>query len=127
MTSSTSGGACSGLDPFTVLYIRTTKIVRGILVMTSILQPLAGASSSSSLAVSPDQDSFDDYPEIGISDCGDSVGEGHLIFMVVPNGDPSHNTSNRYTTIGRSEASDARTPNVGMIQNLNPYFNVVRL
>jgi hypothetical protein len=127
MTSSTSGGACLGLDPFTVLYICTTKIVRGILVMTSILQPLAGASSSSSLAVSPDQDSFDDYPEIGISDCGDSVGEGHLIFMVVPNGDPSHNTSNRYTTIGRSEASDARTPNVGMIQNLNPYFNVVRL
>jgi hypothetical protein len=40
---------------------------------------------------------------------------------------PSHNSSNRYPTIGRSEASDAQTPNDGMIQNLNSDFNDVRL
>jgi hypothetical protein len=64
-TSSTSGGGCSSLDPFAGLYICTAKIVRGIPVMTSTLWPLAEASSSSSLAASPDQDSSDDYPEIG--------------------------------------------------------------
>jgi hypothetical protein len=37
-TSSTSGGACSGLDPFVGLYIRTAKIVRGIPVLTSTLR-----------------------------------------------------------------------------------------
>jgi hypothetical protein len=127
MTSSTSGGDCSGLDPFTRLYIRTTKIVRGISVVMSTLRPLAGASSSSSSAASPDQDSSDDYPKIRISACGDSVGEGHLIFMVALNRDPSHNNSNRYPTIGRSEASDAQTPNDGMIRNLNLDFNAIRL
>jgi hypothetical protein len=47
--------------------------------------------------------------------------------MVAPNGDPLHNSSSRYCTIKRSEASNARTPNAGMIQNLNPDFNTVRL
>jgi hypothetical protein len=37
MTSSTSGGACSGLDPFAGLYIRIAKIVRGIPVVASTL------------------------------------------------------------------------------------------
>jgi hypothetical protein len=101
-TSSTSGGACSGLDPFAGLYICTAKIIRGILVVTSTLQPLAGASSSSSSAASPDLYSTDDYPEIGISANGDSAREGCLIFMVAPNGDPSHNSSSRYPTIGIS-------------------------
>jgi hypothetical protein len=36
-TSSISGGACSGLDPFAGLYDRTTKIVQGIPVVMSIL------------------------------------------------------------------------------------------
>jgi hypothetical protein len=125
-TSSTSGGACSGLDPFVGCYICTAKLIRGIPVVTSILQPSTGASSSSSSVASPDQDSSDDYPEIGISTCGDSAREGQFIFMVAPNGGPSHNSSSRYPTIGRLEVSDARTPNAGMIQNLNPYFNVVR-
>jgi hypothetical protein len=125
MTSSTSGGTCSGLDPFAGLYIHTA--VRGIPVMTSTLWPLVGTSSSSSSAPSSDQDSSDDYPEIGISVCGDSAGEGHLIFMVAPNGDLSHNSSSRYSTIGRSEAFDARMPNDGMIQNLNLNFNAIRL
>jgi hypothetical protein len=46
---------------------------------------------------------------------------------VVPNGDRSHNSSSRNPTIGRSEASDARSPNVGIIRNLNPEFNAMRL
>jgi hypothetical protein len=85
-TSSTSGGACSGLDPFVGLYICTIKIVRGIPVVMYTFQPLAGASSSSSSATSPDQDSSDDYPEIRVSVCGDSAREGRLIFMVTQMG-----------------------------------------
>jgi hypothetical protein len=126
-TSSTSGGACSSLNPFTWLYIRTVKIVQGISVVMSTLRPLVGASSSSSSAASPDQDSSDDYPDIRVNAYGDSTREGCLIFMVAPNRDPSHNSSNRYLTIGRSETSDARTPNDEMIQNLNPDFKVIRL
>jgi hypothetical protein len=125
-TSSTSGGTCSGLEPFLGLYIRTAKIVRGIPIVTSTLRSLAGASSSSSSAASSDQDSSDDYPEIRISACGDFAGEGRLIFMVTPNGDPSHNSSSRYPIIGRLEVFDTRTPNDGMIRNLNPDFNAIR-
>jgi hypothetical protein len=113
--SSTSGGACSGLDPYAERYICTVKLIQGIPIMTSILRPIAGASSSSSSTASPDQDLFDDYPEIGTSTYRDSVGEGRLIFMVDPVGEPSHNSSSRYPIIGRSEASDARTPNNAMI------------
>jgi hypothetical protein len=126
-TSSISGGACSGLDPFTGLYIRTTKIIWGILIVMSILRPLAGASTSSSSVVSLDPDSSDDYPEFGISACGNSAREGLLIFMVAPNGDPSHNNSSRYPTNGRLEASDAQTPNDEMIRNLNSDFNTIWL
>jgi hypothetical protein len=36
-TSSTSGGACSSLDPYVGHYIRTIKLVQGILIVTSIL------------------------------------------------------------------------------------------
>jgi hypothetical protein len=125
--SSTSGGACSGLDPYAGLYICTVKLVWGIPIVTSIFQPLAGASSLSSSAASPNQDSADDYPEIRASTCGDSIEEGCLIIMVAPVGGPSHNSSNRYPIIGRSEVSDARTPNDKTIQNLNPDFNVIHL
>jgi hypothetical protein len=59
------------------------KIVRGILVVTSILRPLVGASSSSTSASAPDPDLSDDYPEIGASACGEG---GRLIYMVAPNG-----------------------------------------
>jgi hypothetical protein len=106
-TSSASGGACSGLDLYAGRYIHTAKLIWGILIMTSILWPLAGASSSSSSTTSLDQDSSDDYPEIGMSTYGDSAGEGHLIFMAAAVGQPSRNSSSRYVTIGRSEASDA--------------------
>jgi hypothetical protein len=93
----------------------------------SIIQPLAGASSSSSSAASPDQDSADDYPEIMGIPCWNSAKEGRLIIMVAPTRAPSHNSSSRYPTIGRSEASDARTPNDGMIHNLNMDFNAMWL
>jgi hypothetical protein len=108
--SSASSGSCSGLDPCAWLYIHTAKLVRGIPVMTSILRPIVGASSSSSSVSTPDQDLSDDYHEIGTSACGEPAEDGRLILMVAPNGDQSHNSSSRYATIGRSEASDARTP-----------------
>jgi hypothetical protein len=95
------------VDSFAGLYIRTAKIVQGILVVTSILRPLLGASSSSSSAASPKPDSSDDYPKIGVGTCGDSVVESHLICS---NKDPSRNSSSRYTDIGRSEVSHAPAP-----------------
>jgi hypothetical protein len=95
--------------------------------VTSILQPSAGASSSFASTTFPDQDLAEDYLEIGGSTCGDSTEEGRVIVMVAPVGGPSHNSSSRYPTIGRSEASDAQTPNDEMIQNLNPDFDAIHL
>jgi hypothetical protein len=125
--SSTIGGACSGLDHYAGLHIRTVKLVWGIPIMTSILQPLAETSSSSSSTTSPDQDSADDYPEIGGSTSGDLTEEGRLIVMVAPTGGPSQHSSGRYPTIRRSEASDARMPDDVMIRNLNPDINTIQL
>jgi hypothetical protein len=124
-SSSTSDGSYSGSDPCVGIYIRTTKIVRGIPIVTSIIRPLVGALSLSSSASTPDQDSSDDYLEIRASACREPVEGGRLICMVTPNDDQSHNSSNRYPTIGRSEASDARTPSSGLVRNLNPDFNTV--
>jgi hypothetical protein len=95
--------------------------------MTSIHQPFARASSSSSSASSPGRDSSDDYPEIGASACGNSIEDGRLILMVAPNGDQSHNSPSGYPTTGRSEASDAQTSSAGLVKNLNPDINVVRI
>jgi hypothetical protein len=125
--SSTSGGASLGLDLFAGLYISTAKLVRGIMIVTFIIRPVTEASSSSSLASSPDQDSSDDYPEIEASVCGNSVEDGRHILMVTLNGDQSHNSSSRCPTIERSEASNARTPSTGLVQNLNPDFNDVQV
>jgi hypothetical protein len=125
--SSTSGDACSSLNPYAGPYHRTAKIVQGIPIGASILQPWAGALSSSSSAVSPDQDSADDYPEVRGSTCWNSTEKGRLIIMVAPPKAPSHNSSSRYLTIGRSEASDARSPNYGIIRNLNLDFNTMQL
>jgi hypothetical protein len=124
--SSTPGGACSVLNPYIGLHIRIVKLVQGISIVMSIIQPSAGASSPSSSTTSPDQDSADDYPKMGGSTYGDSTEEDHLIVMVALAGGPSHNSSSRYPTIGRSEAFDAQTFNDGMIQNLNLYFNTIR-
>jgi hypothetical protein len=99
--SSTLGGACLGLDPFAGLYIRTAKLIQGIPIVMSTLRPFVGASGSSSSASSPGRDSFNDYLEIGASACGNSVGDGHLILMVAPDGDQARNSSSGYHTIGR--------------------------
>jgi hypothetical protein len=125
--SYTTYGACSGLEPYAGLYIRTVKLIRGIPIVTSILQPSVRASSLSSSVMSPDQDSADNYPKTKESTCGDLIEEGHLIVMVAPAGGPSQKCSSKYLTIGRSEVSDARTSTDGMIQNLNPDFNVIQL
>jgi hypothetical protein len=127
MASISSGGTCSGSDPFTGLYIRTAKLVQGILIMMSILWPIVGVSSSSSSASSPDRDSSSDYPEIRASAYGNSVKDGCLILMVTPNRDRACNSSSGYPTIGRSEATDAQTPSAGLVRNLNPEFNAIRV
>jgi hypothetical protein len=85
--SSISSGSFSDLDPCAVFYIRIAKLVWGILVVTSIPQPLAEASSSFSSASTPDQDSSDDYPEIG-ANAYEKLPEGGCLFlMVAPNRD----------------------------------------
>jgi hypothetical protein len=125
--SSTSGGTCSGSNPFAGLYIRTAKLVRGIPIVTSTLRLVVRVSSSSSSASSPNRDSSSDYPEIGASACGNSAEDGRLILMVAPDGDQARNSSSGYPTIRRSEATDAQTPSTGLVQNLNPEFNAVRV
>jgi hypothetical protein len=105
-SSSASGGSCSGLDLCAGSYIHTAKIIWGIPVVTSILRTLVGALSPSTSALTPDPDSSDDYPEIGANTYGEPGEGGHLICMVAPSGDWSNNTSSRYPTIERSEASD---------------------
>jgi hypothetical protein len=105
-SSSASDGSCSRSDPCVGCYIRTGKIIQGIPVVTFILQPLAGAPSLSSSLSTPDLDSSDDYPKIGTNAYGELTEGGHLICMVAPNGDRSHNSSSRYSTIRRSEVSD---------------------
>jgi hypothetical protein len=105
--SSASSETQSDSDLFDGPYIRTVKLVRGIPVVTAILRPCAGASSSSPSAMSSDQVSSEDYPEIGVSTCGSSADISRLIFMVAPNEDQPRHSSSGYPTIGRSEASDA--------------------
>jgi hypothetical protein len=125
--SSASGHACSHSDPFAGLYIRTAKLVQGIPIVTSALRPFVGASSSSSSTSSLSRDSSEDYPEIRVSAYKNSTDDGCLILMVAPDGDRACNSSSGYPTIGRSEASDAQTPSVGLVRNLNPDFNVIRV
>jgi hypothetical protein len=95
--------------------------------MKGNISTLARASSSSSSAASLDQDSTDDYPEIEGSTFGDPTEEGRLIVMVALAGGPLQNSSSKYPTNERSKASDARTPNDGMIRNQNSDFNAIRL
>jgi hypothetical protein len=125
--SSASSETQAESDLFDGPYIRTVKLVRGIPVVTIILRPCVGASSSSSLVLSSDKGSFEDYPEIGVNTCESSVSISRLICMVAPNEDQPRHSSSEYPTIGRSDASDARTPSTGLIRNLNPDFNVVRV
>jgi hypothetical protein len=114
-----SGSFCRALHPHRQVHSRNLgRDVYPLAIRESIKFIIIGSV--------PDQDSSDDYPEIGVSAYGDSVREGCLIFMVAPNGDPSHNNSNRYPTIGRSEAFDARTLDDRMIRNLDLDFNAIR-
>jgi hypothetical protein len=80
----------------------------------------------SSSALSSDQGSSKDYLEIGVRSCGSPADVSRLICMVAPNEDQPRHSSSGYPTIGRSEASDVRTPSTGLIRNLNPHFNAVR-
>jgi hypothetical protein len=125
--SSASSETQAELDLFDGPYIRMVKLIRGIPVVMTILRPCAGASSSSSSALSSDQGSSEDYPEIGVSTYESSTSISRLICMVAPNEDQSRHSSSGYPTIRRSEASDARTPSTGLIRNLNPDFNAVRV
>jgi hypothetical protein len=125
--SSASSGTQADLDFFDEPYIRTVKLIREIPVVTTIFRPCVGASSSSSSALSSDQGSSEDYPEIRVSTCGSSADVSRLICMVAPNEDQPRHSSSGYPTIEWSEASDARTPSTRLIQNLNPDFNVVRV
>jgi hypothetical protein len=113
-SSSASVRSCVGLSRCAKNYICTAKIVRGIPVVTSILRPLAGALSLSTSAWTPDSNLSDDYPKIGASACGEPVKDSRFIYMVALNGDRSSNTSSRYLTIGRSDASNVRTPSGGL-------------
>jgi hypothetical protein len=72
-STSISGGAHSGLNPSAGPYHRTAKTTQGILTRAPIFQPFIVTSSSSTSAVSPNQDSTDDYPEIGESTCWNSA------------------------------------------------------
>jgi hypothetical protein len=47
--------------------------------------------------------------------------------MVAPDRDRAHNSSSGYPTIGRLETSDAQTPSTGLVRNLNPDFNAIRV
>jgi hypothetical protein len=102
-------------------------LLQGIPIMTSTLWPFTGALSSSTSASAPSQYSSNDYPEIGASAYRNSAEDSRLILMVAPNGDRSCNSSSGYPTIGRSETSNAQTPSAGLVQNLNPDFNVIRV
>jgi hypothetical protein len=125
--SSASSKTQADSDFFDGPYIRTVKLVRGIPVVTTILRPCAGASSSSSSALSSNQGSSEDYPKIRVSTCGSSTDISRLICMVAPNEDQPRHSSSGYPTIGRSEASDARTLSTGLIQNLNLDFNAIHV
>jgi hypothetical protein len=70
VSSSISGGACSGLNPYAGPYHHATKITLGLLIRAHIFQPSTGTSSSSTLRVFPDQDSTDHHPEIGEAPTG---------------------------------------------------------
>jgi hypothetical protein len=118
--SSASSETQAESDLFDGPYIHTVKLIRGIPVVTTILRPCAGAASSSPSALSSDQGSSENYPEIGVNTCESSTNTSRLICMVAPNEYQPRHSSSGYPTIGRSEASDARTPSTGLVQNLNP-------
>jgi hypothetical protein len=123
----TSGRASSGLNPYAGPYYRSARMSRGLPIWKTILQPKAGASSSSSSRETLDRDYAEDYPKISSSACWNPAIEALHINMVGPARVDSQNSSSKYPTIGESEASYARTPSNNIVRNLNPDFNTVRL
>jgi hypothetical protein len=87
--SSASSETQAESDLFDGPYIRTVKLIRGIPVVTTILRLCAGGASSSPSALSSDQGSSENYPEIGVNTCESSASTNRLIYMVVPNEDHS--------------------------------------
>jgi hypothetical protein len=59
-SSSTSGGVCTGLNPYAGPYHRDAKTTQGIPIEAPIFQPSARTSNSSTSAASPNQDLIDD-------------------------------------------------------------------
>jgi hypothetical protein len=84
---STSGGACSGLNPHARSDYLSAMTSQGFPIGTPIFQPSVGTLSSS-LGVSPDRDSAEDHPEIGGSVCWNPTVEACRINMVAPAGAP---------------------------------------
>jgi hypothetical protein len=78
-SSSTSGGACIGLNPFARSYHPIAKAAQELQIRTSIFQPLTETSSSSTSRASLDRNSVDDYPKIRGSTCWNPTEEGHLL------------------------------------------------
>jgi hypothetical protein len=105
--SSVSSETQAESDLFDGPYVRTVKLIRGIPVVMTILRSCTGAASSSPSALSSDQGSSENYPEIGVNTCESSTSTSRLICMVAPNEDQPRHSSSGYPTIGRSEASDA--------------------
>jgi hypothetical protein len=124
---STSGRACSGLNPHAGPYYLSAKTSQGRPIRKTILQSSVGASSSSSLGATPYRDSIEDYSEIGSSACWNPAIKAHRISMVGPTKSNSQNNSSKYPTIGGSKASNEQTPSSKVVQNLNLDFNAVRL
>jgi hypothetical protein len=119
---STSGGACSGLNPYLGSYHLSAMTSQGRPIGKTIFQP-----STRAMGETHDRDSTEDYPKIGGSTCWNPVIKTHHINMGGPARGNSQNNSSKYQTIGGSKASNARTPSSNIVRNLNSDFNTVRL
>jgi hypothetical protein len=124
---STSGGACSDLNPYAGSYYLSAKTSQGCPIRKTILQPSAGASSFSSSGETSYRDSAKDYPEIRDNACWNPTIKAYRINMVGLAMGDSQNSSSKHPTIGGSESSNARTPSSNIVRNLNSNFNTVRL
>jgi hypothetical protein len=105
-TTSALDGACSGLNPYAGLYTLAAMKSWGDPIGVPIFQPSAGTSNSTSSGASIDQDSNEDYHEIGDNVYWNPAIEAHRISMVGPSRAASCNSSSRYPTIRGSEASN---------------------
>jgi hypothetical protein len=120
MKTSALDGVCSGLNPYVGMYTLAT--------MTSWGHPIsARTSSSTSSRASTDRDTIKNYLEIGGRAYWNPTIKARRISMVGPSRAASCNSSNKYSSIKGSEASNARTPSNRVVWNLNRNFNTTRL